>query len=373
MPISDYLNNISNTIRASLIVLACVLGLVWLNQQSLEQYWALHFHRESLWSTFSSPHWKMGSKLMHAAEAAKETFEVQISDSLDLPADDTLHPIFSVAGNEPITPAQVGVAIEHTKEVRQLDRGIVAQRQSDNNPKGREQLHTILTSCYDKQGNVILPAGKKVLFIGDSMMEGVAPHVLLHLKDSFQTEGINLSKRSTGLAYPGFFNWPETTARALENDANIGLLTVFLGPNDPWDMPVSKGQPYLRFSSEEWQGEYRRRIRQILTLTQEYNIPVIWILPPNMRKEKLNRGMAVLDNLYELEVKNVGGTILRVNDIFGYQRDNYSPMASINNKKIHVRAGDGIHFTPSGAEIIAKAIMGKIHYIAPEGMITHDK
>lgn len=373
MQTSDYINTISHTLKASFIVCASLLGIVWLNQQSLEQHWSLHFHRESPWSSVSSPIWKQGAGIMRAAESAKDVFIAQLWDPSGASAmlgRDRRQPLNS----DPLTsPLAVDIGFGDPKSAQQLSRWITARRHTNALQPEENPAFTLAGPLYNEQGAAILPAGKQVLFIGDSMMEGIAPWGLKLLKDTYQVTGVNLSKRSTGLTYPSFFNWPETTADALGKNTHIGLLAVFLGPNDPWDMPVGKGKPYLRFGSEAWQEAYRGRIRQILSLTQKHHIPVIWVLPPNMRKDKLNRDMAVLDALYESEVLQVGGVVLRVNDLFGYQDSLYSETAMINNKRVHVRAGDGIHYTPAGMRIIAEAIIGNIHVIPQENEGTHDE
>jgi hypothetical protein len=62
MQISDYADIINKTLKSSLIIFTSMLGLIWLNQQSLNQYWALHFHRESPWASVGSPVWLTGAK-----------------------------------------------------------------------------------------------------------------------------------------------------------------------------------------------------------------------------------------------------------------------------------------------------------------------
>lgn len=373
MQISDYLDSIANTLRVSFIVGASAAGLVWLNQQSLNQYWALHFHRESPWNSLSSPAWMLGADLMHAAEVAKEAFITQLSDPTGKTTVSSDRQALPETDNRPAVRENTAVAAENPQDARQLSRLLTAGKQRDASAAEKQTVITMSGSLYDPRGAAILNEGKKVLFIGDSMMEGVAPRVLSLLKEKYHAEGINLSKRSTGLAYPVFFNWPETTSAILKSNPDIGLLTVFLGPNDPWDMPAGRGQPYLKFGSEEWDEEYRNRIRKILFLAELYNIPVIWVLPPNMRKDALNRGIAVLDSLYESEVERAGGVTLRVNELFGYQADTYSSTALIDNKRITVRASDGIHYSPAGAQIIAGGIMEKIHFVGSDSENMSDE
>ncbi|WP_442879962.1 DUF459 domain-containing protein [Citrobacter sp. ESBL3] len=45
-----------------------------------------------------------------------------------------------------------------------------------------------------------------------------------------------------------------------------------------------------------------------------------------------------------------------------YPEGIFSPTADLNGKRVHVRAGDGIHYTPAGESMIAKAIIAQIHF-----------
>jgi len=55
-------------------------------------------------------------------------------------------------------------------------------------------------------------------------MQGVAPHVQKHLQQGYQIKSVNLSKQSTGLSYPGFFDWPKTIQETLASGRNIKIL-----------------------------------------------------------------------------------------------------------------------------------------------------
>lgn len=336
--------------------------MVWLNQQSLNQYWAVHFHRESPWQSFTSPLWKQGASIMSAAESAKSTFiNYHADDSADsiTPLPVAEKPVAAVkhdAVADDVTAAQM------PKNAQQLSKWLLSHSEPLMLPSGEEEPQFVHASLYDAQGKAVLAAGTKVLMIGDSMMEGIAPRVLNKLQKDYGIAGLNLSKRNTGLAYPGYFNWPETTQKALKNNPDIGLLVVFLGPNDPWNMPVEPGKPYLKFKSEAWESEYRKRIRSILALAQQHAVPVIWLLVPNMRADKLNQSMAWLDTMYRSEVKAAGGITISVNDLFSYRDGIYSPTALIDGRTVSVRAPDGTHYTPAGQSLIAQAIIGNISF-----------
>ena len=54
-------------------------------------------------------------------------------------------------------------------------------------------------------------------------MQGVAPFVQKHLKQEYGVQSVNLSKQSTGLSYPNFFDWPKTIEQTLPKEPDIAF------------------------------------------------------------------------------------------------------------------------------------------------------
>jgi len=208
-----------------------------------------------------------------------------------------------------------------------------------------------------------LATGDEVFFVGDSLMQGVAPHMANTLRKRYNVKSLNLSKQSTGLAYPSFFNWPKTVASTLASNPNIRLMVIFLGPNDPWDMPVVKGKPFLRFKTPDWEEAYRQRIDSILDTAQAHNVQVIWVGPPNMEKPKLSTAMAYLSQLYKGQIEQYHQHYVSANEILGYQSDEFSYYRTTGDgKKVKTRVDDGIHFTTTGQKLIAERVISLINF-----------
>lgn len=203
-------------------------------------------------------------------------------------------------------------------------------------------------------------------------MQGVAPHVKNMLLKKYNIDSINLSKQSTGLAYPRFFNWPQTIAKALNDNPNIKVLVIFLGPNDPWDMPPQTGYKYVKFKSEDWEKVYRERIGDIISTARQHNVDVIWVGPPNMRKNTLSDGMKFLSSLYQSEVEDNGEIYFSVNDVFKYKGDTYSDYIGDASSTIKLRSGDGIHFSGKGQQLIAEKVFSLIHFEEEEEKEPHE-
>ena len=221
-------------------------------------------------------------------------------------------------------------------------------------------LHT--SALNNEPLPIVLTENDKVFFAGDSLMQGVAPYVKKMLFKEYKIESINLSKQSTGLSYPKAFDWPETIKINLANDPSIKLLVVFLGANDSWDFPVKGYSKYAKFKSELWEEQYRLRISSILNSAREHDVQVLWLAAPCMSKSKLNDGMVYLNTLYISELKKAQQHFLTTNNLLGCTYTNYNSFIESENKKIKVRTDDGIHFTPTGQKILAKAIMDKITF-----------
>lgn len=207
---------------------------------------------------------------------------------------------------------------------------------------------------------IVLTQNDKVFFAGDSLMQGVAPYVKKMLFKQYKIESIDLSKRSTGLSYPRAFDWPKTINDKLSEDSSIKLLVVFLGANDPWDFPVKGYATNARFKSKLWEKQYRLRIASILEHVQKHSIQVLWLAPPCMRKQKLNDGMVYLNKLYQSELEKTQQHFLTTNELLGCSYEKFNSFVEKDKEKIKVRVDDGVHFTPSGQRILAKAIMEKI-------------
>ncbi|MEI9745907.1 MULTISPECIES: DUF459 domain-containing protein [Enterobacteriaceae] len=387
MQASDYFNMLSRPLKIIIVIVVSTMGMCWLYQQNLNLYWTLHFHRDAPWSTMTAGYWREGAKIMNAATLSEQAFISALQGD-----DEGQNPQVSMVEQSSTTPTvhdagnnlPLPTSSQEPSGLLQLSRQVaITQYSGSQTFKAQAGVtrkafsDSIAESLYDNRDNqkhlAILGNDKKVLLIGDSMMEGVAPRVLKIIQDQHNATGINLSRRSTGLAYPGFFNWPVTTEKTLRQTPSVGLLVVFLGPNDPWDMPAGKGKPFLKFGSEDWEVAYRGRIDQILDLTTEYHIPVIWVMPPSMRKLKLSHGVKYLNTLYSAEVEKYGGILVDVNNVFDYGPDNYAPDILVRGKMTRVRADDGIHYTPAGENLIAKAIVSHIRFEQQEDLPTDEK
>jgi hypothetical protein len=209
-----------------------------------------------------------------------------------------------------------------------------------------------------------LQAGDKVLLIGDSLMQGLAPHINVQLKKRYQVVSMDLSRHSTGLTYPSFFDWPATVKAAFELE-HYTCVIVFLGANDPWDIP-SKGR-YIRFGSDEWKAIYRERVANIISTVASHNARLIWLGAPPMGRDDLVKKIPVLNEIYqqELDREPLSARYIATGPIITENGTDFIKFMTIPEKgSVNIRADDGVHFTTQGQKLLANFML--LQFAAPQ-------
>ena len=356
--------------RVLYALLLTTLLLVWLNQQSIGLYCQQKYHQScELPGVGQSSLWRLGGNLNQALADARERFVDSLREQLAVaPVEPAMEKPAEVA---PVTVFE----LPPTMPVVTVSLDTPATRPAPAAPKPRTAAPAAArarpavpapVSLSTAASRVALSSGDEVFLVGDSLMQGVAPHLSNTLLKRYGIRSINLSRQSTGLAYPGFFNWPQTVERTLKERPKVRLMVVFLGPNDPWDMPQGKGKPFLRFKTPAWEQAYRQRIDGMLEQARQHGVQVIWVGPPNMQQARLSTAMAYLSGLYRQQVLARGQSYVSANAVLGYRADEFS--FSVQNGQggqTRTRADDGIHFTIPGQKLIANQVLSLIAFPGP--------
>ena len=366
MPGSDQL--VRTQLGAARVLYALLFSavlLVWLNQQSLSLYCQQRYHQNcELPLLGDQPLWRLGGKLNQALVDARERFfdsldGQQVAAAPELPA---APPTVELAPNIPV----VTVTLDTPGPAPAKPRPVGAAAPAAAPVSAPVVKPSPALPAVQASPQVSLNSADEVFLVGDSMMQGVAPHLSNTLLKRHGIRTTNLSRQSTGLAYPGFFDWPRTVEKTLREHPRIRLMVVFLGPNDPWDMPQGKGKPFLRFRSPAWEQAYRQRIDAVLGHARERGVQVIWVGPPNMRQDRLSTAMAYLGELYRQQAQRYGQHYVSANAVLGYKAGEFS--STVDNGQggqLRIRADDGIHFTIPGQKLIASQVLALIAFPGP--------
>lgn len=365
---------------ASSLILA-----LWLMQHNIEQYWQQTYYRQSpLAALQNNALWRSGDALKQAlgrllgagghhaasipvpvATAAAKTVAPAPQPA---PADDTpwqhRHPI---AAN---TYLPAGQDWTHSTIQR------VPRFNSDDNPASGDTALTldpdIPPEDTTSDTTEAAPAGKtpirlgegdRVLLIGDSMMQSLAPHIQRELLARHHIKSINRGKPSSGLRFPGYYNWPENLAAQLEENPDVRLIIVLLGANDPQDTPnPANPKHYMHFGTPEWEAYYRGEIRKILQTAAARGAQTLWIGPPLMKAPKYSKKITYLDQLIAEEVESAQQHYQNTNRLFAKADGSYTAfLPDERGKPVAVRKGDGIHFTGPGEKILTQRILEHIN------------
>ena len=331
--------------KVAYILIITVAGMLFLFRESVNTYWMQTYHQDS--PLMEIERWIAGKKQnphLVADEPAEVPITEQSAGELSSLIDSENEVVLSAKARaqdvkEIVSPEATPVTMPEVEVEEEIVMGFVGPELPQ------------LPSTRD------VHAGDKLFFVGDSMMQGVAPRIKQALYQKEGIDGVDLSKQSTGLSYPNFYNWPKVVAETLAKDSDIRVMVVYLGANDPWDFPIPGRKQYLRFKSPEWERAYRSRIRQLLLSAKEYDIPVIWLGAPCMRKDKLHQDMVYLNRLYQDEVERFNGYYLPTSEILGCSDAGYATHVTTDKGQQRVRANDGIHFTVAGQRLVGNRVI----------------
>lgn len=233
------------------------------------------------------------------------------------------------------------------------------------NPKSNATVDPqLLAARRQTDGRFELTTNDRVLLIGDSMMQGIAPFISRALRHDYGIDSLDISRQSTGLAYPNFFDWPGTVSKTLAT-GDYNTMIVFLGANDTWDMILDKR--FEPFGSERWQNVYASRVNEILTTAAQHQVRVIWLGVPVMGRAKINKGVPILNAAYQAETQKIGAfsrfvptAALLTDDL-----EHYSKFKTLPDRgQVAVRTEDGVHFTAPGQRILAQLVLDQ--FVLPE-------
>ena len=385
----------------TLAVLAATVGLVfWCRADAFHEYWQQTRHQDSgLGALNAQSWWASGAKLSHTlegmltvpAEWQSETRDRMITavNVLMLGKDEAL------AGEksqpEPVamaTAAQLKLhsdAIHAPKSARSSKvaasgetakklsapevvaaSGVAstpAAETSASQPAVTESNEVRHFVKLGSDGRLVLNENDRVLLVGDSMMQGVAPHLAKALQKA-HVKAIDASKQSTGLTYPTYFDWPEKIRELIPKE-KISVLVVMMGANDTWDM-VLAGK-YERFGSERWRSIYAQRVASILQFAHSQHVRVIWLGAPNMGKEKVNNGVRLLNQLYASAMTDGISRFVSTREALSDNADVYQRyITKEDGTSVVVRSEDGIHFTRDGHKILTQLVLKQLVLPTPQ-------
>ena len=230
---------------------------------------------------------------------------------------------------------------------------------SNSTSSSAEKMKSPYASLPLKTGNI------KVMFAGDSMMQGVAPIAINSLQKTYpKSQFVDLSKQSTGLTVKRYFDWPTKIKEGIAKE-NYKVIVIFLGPNDPWD--IYENKKVYKFPSKEWEALYQERVEDVLSFAKDHGAKIIWIGLANMNEERLKTGAIIQNRVFKNETQKYGFQYISTEEIVGPLDQPYKAYIKDPVKgDVLMRGSDGIHFTPTALRLISQRVVNAIAQLDQE-------
>lgn len=205
----------------------------------------------------------------------------------------------------------------------------------------------------------LLASPQRILFAGDSMMQGVAPLAIRALSQNHPDWTlIDLSRQSTGITARRYFDWPARIQQEITAQ-QLTLVVIFLGPNDPRDMYLPDRR--VSFDTPAWIENYAARVDEILAHAVQHQVRVIWMGLPAMREDRLQRGAVVSNHVFHDRAQAFGTDYLATEPLVGLVSLPFKKfMRDETGRSVSLRGEDGTHFTPAGLKKITQALVEHI-------------
>lgn len=208
-------------------------------------------------------------------------------------------------------------------------------------------------------------ATPKILILGDSMIAGGFGVFLERaLKKDYAMPVKRAGKSSTGLARPDFHDWPEA-ATAIVAKWKPDATVVMFGGNDVQGLYMGKGS-WITWDEPGWDEEYGRRVDAMCEILAPAGERIFWVGMPVMRPTKFHERVKRVNVIYRARMAaRPGAKFVDIWDLLADGDGAYADKIAIGTnpdgtpaKKQRVRAGDGIHLSPRGAEVIRDHVLG---------------
>jgi hypothetical protein len=189
---------------------------------------------------------------------------------------------------------------------------------------------------------------------GDSLAGSLGPSLGTQAGATGVVQGTFDSRVSSGLADPGFFNWPRHVTEQFPR-LDPEVVVFIIGANDymvPQALPTdARGVP-------AWRASYSLLVAQMLDLLSYGGRAVYWVGSPTLRDPQKDAGVRQINDVAQQVIHQRSGvTYVDAYQLFGDSQGHYAAtLPGVNGRPEVVRTDDGIHFTTAGADRLARAV-----------------
>jgi uncharacterized protein len=191
---------------------------------------------------------------------------------------------------------------------------------------------------------------------GDSIAEGLGASIEKLAGETSTLRATSQARISTGLTRPDYFDWPSAVNQVVAQKQRDVLVVVF-GTNDP--QPIQTATGTYSFGTPEWDAEYRARVDAVMSAATTRKL--VWVGLPVVRRENLEPKLELLDQIFVQEAaKFPDVTYVDTRAMFSPRGSYDAYLPAPDGTPTLVRAADGVHFSLTGYDMLAQAVIDRI-------------
>ncbi len=196
---------------------------------------------------------------------------------------------------------------------------------------------------------------------GDSLAGSLGPSLGTTTAESGVVAPRFDSRVSTGLASPGFFDWPKHAAEEMAKRDPEAVVFI-IDTNDANAMPDLTTTSSTTAGTDP-RATYAVKVEEMMQIfIGDAHRPVYWVATPPMKNRQLNDNVKALNVVIAgVAAKHPEVTFIDVSSRFSDPNGDFT--TSITNdtgNSVTLRAGDGIHLTPAGGDRMAATVFAAI-------------
>lgn len=209
-----------------------------------------------------------------------------------------------------------------------------------------------LRARLDERGAIPLAEGSRgaprVLLVGDSMMEDLAGPLSDELERRWGATSGLLAQRGSTLGMESLFDW----------EGQLGTEVRTRG----WDVVVVMLDAHVPVGADRWHHQYREQLDSFADAAFDAGADaVVWLERPvvadtghealRAQRDAAHRAAAAGDTRvsYVRAAASVAGPA-----------GQYAAQVTANGRRVQIREPDGVHLTPAGAALFARAVSDQL-------------
>jgi len=194
---------------------------------------------------------------------------------------------------------------------------------------------------------VMLPDRLSLLFLGDSLAQGLFLSLSPVLRRRSTPRVINGTLHATGVTRTDEHDWT-TVTRDLVAQHHPQLAVFWIGANDFRPLVVREERTRHRFGTPGYAEHYTRRVAEMVTHATGSGARAVWLGLPNMREPQFAGAARQLNAIQQAAAEAAGAIWVDTWEATSDAEGRFLPAVPQPAATRVFRAEDGVHFTGWG-------------------------